>query len=66
MFRFGLKYRSVAPVAVRIYFPAGKLRSITINGVATEVTSWDAATRVSSFTLPPSRDFRLVDVSVRK
>jgi len=66
VFRFGLKYKSDAPVAVRIYFPAGKPRSITIDGVATKVISWNPASHVGVFILPPSGSFRSADVSVVK
>jgi hypothetical protein len=66
VFRFALKYKSYAPVAVRIYFHAGKPRSITLDGVATKVISWNTASRVSSFMLPPSIDFHSLDVAVSR
>jgi len=56
-FTFELKYRHGAPVPVRVFFPAGRPAKILLDE-ATLPFTYEDGRRITTFHLPPSKDFR--------
>jgi hypothetical protein len=63
-FAFGMKYRHDAPLSVRVYFPAGKPQSVTLDE-ETMPFEYDATRKVATFRLPPATEYRAARVMMR-